>query len=111
MQKTAWEIWKGYILVADIEELENMDASDIYPRRIHAKGVFSVADGTAKLSGRDHEFREPTLRWEPTVWSEDFSRELYGEPGESQPTEPTDDAEARADFWSIQDDFIYHHEQ
>ena len=29
--------------------------------------------------------------------------------GESQPTAPTDDAEARADFWSIQGDFIYRH--
>ena len=28
---------------------------------------------------------------------------------ESQPTESTDDAEARADFWSIQGDFIYRH--
>ena len=28
---------------------------------------------------------------------------------ESQPAEPTDDAEARADFWSIQGDFIYRH--
>ena len=31
------------------------------------------------------------------------------EPGESQPAEPTGDAEARADFWSIQGDFIYRH--
>ena len=29
--------------------------------------------------------------------------------GESQPTEPTDDAEARADFWSILGDFICRH--
>ena len=41
--------------------------------------------------------------------SEDFSRELHGEPGECQPTESTDDAEARADFWSIQGDFMYRH--
>ena len=41
--------------------------------------------------------------------SEDFSRELQGEPGESQPTDSTDDAEARVDFWSIQGDFIYRH--
>ena len=27
----------------------------------------------------------------------------------SQPTESTDDAEARADFWSVQGDFIYRH--
>ena len=50
-----------------------------------------------------------TLRLEQTVRSEDFSRELQGEPGECQPTESTDDAEARADFWSIQGDFMYRH--
>ena len=59
--------------------------------------------------GRDLEFREPTPRREPTVRSEDFSRELQGEPGVSQPSETTDDAEARADFWSIQGDFICRH--
>ena len=41
--------------------------------------------------------------------SEDFSGELQGEPGESESTESTDDAEARADLWSIQGDFIYRH--
>ena len=41
------------------------------------------------------------------VWSDDFSRELQGEPEGLQPTLPTDDAEGRADFWSIQGDFIY----
>ena len=40
-------------------------------------------DGTAKFSGRDYEFREPTLRREQTVRSEDFSGDLQGEPGES----------------------------
>ena len=42
--------------------------------------------------------------------SEDFSKELHDEPGESQPTETTDGAEARVDFWSIQGDFIYRHD-
>ena len=40
---------------------------------------------------------------------EDFSGELQGELEESQPIRTTDDAEARADFWSIQGDFIYRH--
>ena len=40
---------------------------------------------------------------------ENLSGELQGESGESQPTEPTDDAEARADFWSIQGVFINRH--
>ena len=51
----AWKIWK-------------MDAPNMYPRRMNAKEVlirqddefiFPMADGTAKLSGRDYEFREP----------------------------------------------------
>ena len=70
-------IWKGDFLIADLEDPEMVDASDIYPRRIKAKDVlisqqddefiFPFADGTAKLSGRDYEFRVPTLRREPTL--------------------------------------------
>ena len=75
--------------MADLEDLEKMNASDIYPRRINAKEVlirqkddkfiFSVADGTTKLSGRDYEFQEPTLRREQTVRSEGRSGEIQGE--------------------------------
>ena len=68
-----------------------------------------MEDGTAKLSGRDFEFREPTLRWEQVVGSEDLSGELQGQPEEPPPAEPTDDAEARGDSWSIQGDFICRH--
>ena len=58
-------ILKGDILIDDLEDWETLDASDIYPQRIKAKEVlisqkddefvFPVADGTAKLSGRDYE--------------------------------------------------------
>ena len=74
-----------------------MDASEIHPRRINAKEVltptkrdefiFPIADGTAKLSGRDQEFREPTPRQHRPVWNEDFSRELQGESDGFLPTE------------------------
>ena len=37
------------------------------------------------------------------------NRELQGESGESQQTDTADDAEARADLWSIQGDFICRH--
>ena len=30
-------IWKGDVLVADLEELETMDASEIYPKRLNAE--------------------------------------------------------------------------
>ena len=35
----AGRIWKGDILVANIEELETMDASEIYSKRLNAKEV------------------------------------------------------------------------
>ena len=115
----AGRLWKQDILATDDEELENMDASEIYPRRINAKEIltpqkgniliFPIADGTAKLLGRDHEFRESALRKEQPVKSEDLSEELQGEPEGFQPTESRDDAEARKDFWSVQGDFSYRH--
>ena len=43
--------------------------------------IFSDADGTAELSGRDYEFRQPTPRREQLVRSEDLSGETQGESG------------------------------
>ena len=58
-------------LVADVEELEKMDASEIHARRLSAKEVrmpklrefaFPFEDGkTVKLAGRDNVFRKSTL--------------------------------------------------
>ena len=55
------EFWEEDILTAEIEELEKLDASEIYPRRLNAREVlitqkdgefvYLVADGSAKLSG------------------------------------------------------------
>ena len=55
-------IWKGDLLVADIEELETMDASEIYSERLNAKEViflkenrkfiFPAADGRIKTPER-----------------------------------------------------------
>ena len=54
----AGRIWKGGILVADIEELETMDASENFCKRLNAKEVifskengefiFPIADGRIK---------------------------------------------------------------
>ena len=64
-------IWKGDVLVADLEELETMDASEIYSKRLNAKEVifpkengefvFPIAGGRIKLSGGDQELRTSTL--------------------------------------------------
>ena len=61
------------------------------------------------MLGGDYEFRDRTLRREQTARSENLSGELQGELGEPRPTESRDDAEVRADFWSIEGDFIYRH--
>ena len=63
-------IWKGDVLIADLEELETMDASEIYSKRLNAKEVifpkqgefiFPIADGRIKTSGGDQELRTSTL--------------------------------------------------
>ena len=58
-------------MVADIEELEQMEASKIHARRLSAKEVstpmkgdnfiFPIADGTVKISGGDQRPRTSTL--------------------------------------------------
>ena len=58
-------------MVADIEELEEVDASELDARRLNAKEVlrpkkgdkfmFPVADGTVKTPGEDQGLRTSTL--------------------------------------------------
>ena len=82
----SWEIWT---------------CQKIHPRRNKAKEVltpqrreyvmFPVADGTAQIVRK--------------ISVETFQGELEG----PQPTETTDDAEPRKDFWSVQGDIIYRH--
>ena len=57
----AGRIWKGDVLIADLEELETMDASEIYSKRLNAKEVifpnqgefiFPIADGRIKTPWR-----------------------------------------------------------
>ena len=73
----AGEIWKGDVLIADLEELETMDASEIYSKRLNAKEViFSkkkgelilpIADGRIETLRGDQELRTSTLvRHRPT---------------------------------------------
>ena len=39
-EAVAERFWKGDILIADLEDLEKLDASEIHPRRINAKEVW-----------------------------------------------------------------------
>ena len=70
-------IWKGGIWVADSEELGNLDTSESRAPRLKAKEVLTskkgeifilpIADGTAKLFGRDHDIRESTPKRDQLV--------------------------------------------
>ena len=85
-------------LVADIEELgisRRPNAKKVLTPRRSDHFILPATDGTAKLFGTDHEFREPTFWREQLVRSEELGDELQGEPGEPQPIESKDDAEAR----------------
>ena len=114
------EIWKGDVLIADLEELETMDASEIYSKRLNAKEVifpkqgefiFPIADGRIKTPGGDQELRTSTLVRPRPIQGEghvDFLGESEGslpQPHDSFP----DAGEARDDFWSMSGSFIYRH--
>ena len=110
-------------MVADIEELETMDASEIYSKRLNAKEVifpkvngkfiFPVADGRITLSGRDQELRTPTLIRDHPIRGEgqrDFLGESETSPPPPLPRDSLPDAgEAMDDFWSMSGNFKNRH--
>ena len=113
-------IWKGDVLIADFEELETMDASEIYSQRLSAKEVifpkqgefiFPIADGRINLSGRDHDLRTSTTIRQRPIQGENHQGFL----GESEGSLPLprdsfpDAGEAINDFWSISGNFKNHH--
>ena len=64
-------IWKGDILVADLEELETMDASEIYLKRLNAKEViFPKEKGEFIFHPQMDEpnFLEEIRTWEHPPW-------------------------------------------
>ena len=114
-------IWKGDILVADLKELETMDASEIYSKRLNAKEVifpkdngkfiFPVADGRIKLPGGDQDLRTSTLVRHRPIQGEsdiDFLGESEGSLPPPQDSFP-DAGEAINDFWSLSGNFICRH--
>ena len=114
----AGSIWKGDVLIADLEELETMDASEIYSKRLNAKEVifpkqgefiFPIADGRIKTTGGDQELRTSTLVREHPIRGEshrDFLGESEGSLPPLQDSLP-DDGEAINDFWSMSGNFLY----
>ena len=112
-------IW-GDVLVADLEELETMDASEIYSKRLNAKEVifpkqgefvFPIANGRIKTPGEDQELRTSTLVRHRPIQGEgniDFLGESEGSLPQPQDSLPGA-GEAINDFWSMSGSFIYRH--
>ena len=97
--------WKGDILLADIEELENLDASESHARRLSAKEITMVKtfvpieDGTVKVSGGHQGIRKSSLTWDHPKRGEALGDDLRGELVGSQWIDTlTGDREARNDF-------------
>ena len=115
----AVRIWKGATLVADIEELETMDASGIYSKRLNSKEViflkgeflFPIADGRIKTLGGDQDLRTSTLvRHRPFQGESNIGFLGESEGSLLQPQDSFPDAgEAKNDFWSMSGSFIYRH--
>ena len=115
----AGRIWKGDVLVVDLEELETMDASEIYSKRLNAKEVlfpkeigefiFPIADGRIKTLGGDQDLKTSTLVRHRPIQGEsniDFLGESEGSLPQPQDSFP-DAGEAINDFWSMSGKFIY----
>ena len=115
-------------MVADIEELEELDASELHARRLNAKEVltphrsgkfiFPVADGTVKIFRRGQRLRTSTSTPERPEGGEE--REILREilrgksdeldsPTQLQDDSTRDDEEAEDDFWTITGEFIHRH--
>ena len=117
----AERIWKGDALVADLEELETIDASEIYSRRLNAKEVifhkekgefiFPIADGRIKILGGDQDLKTSTLVRHRPIQGEsniDFLGESEGSLPPPQDSLP-DAGEAMNEFWSMSGNFMYRH--
>ena len=115
-------MWKGDILVADIEELEKIEASEIHARRLIAKEVltpvtggkfiFTIEDGTVKLSGGDQVLRTPTsIRDRPDRGEEQGNLQGEADGSSSTPLQHSSghEGEAGNDFWSISGNYIHRH--
>ena len=108
-------------MVADIEELEKMDASEIYAKRLNAQEVtlskedgnfiFPIADGRIRTLGGDQELKTSTLIRPRPIQGDghvDFLGESEGSLPQPQDSLP-DASEAMNDFWSMSGSFIYRH--
>ena len=118
---TRGEFGRGDVLIADLEELETMDASEIYSKRLNAKEVifpkekgefiFPIADGRIKTLGGDQDLRTSTLvRHRPIQGESNIDFLGKSEGSLPQPHDSFPDAgEAINDFWSMSGSFKNRH--
>ena len=110
--------WKGDVLIADLEVLETMDASEIYSKKDSMQRKYYFPKKMENLffqsqmdDGGGQELRTSTLIRERPIRGEsllDFLGESEGslpQPHDSLP----DAGEAINDFWSMSGSFIYRH--
>ena len=117
----AVRIWKGDIMIADIEELEEMDASEIHARRLNAKEVLTPKKWKLHILSR---------RWKgQNLWVRPASENIHlnlGLAGTRRRTGSSSQMnkilqpnfkttrrgmmrETKHDFWSITREFIFRH--
>ena len=107
------------MLIADLEELETMDASEFYSKRLNAKEVvfpkqgefiFPIADGRIKTLGGGQDLRTSLNR--PRPFQGESNIDFLGESeGTLPPPQDSflDAGETINDFWSMSGSFIYRH--
>ena len=113
-------IWKGDVLIEDLEELETMDASEIYSKRLNAKEVmfpkqgefiFPIADGRIKTLGGHQDLRTSTLVRHRPIQGESNTDFLGESEGSLSPPQDSfrDAGEAMNDFRSMSGNFRNRH--
>ena len=114
-------IWKGDVLIADLEELETMDASgNLLKKTQCGRGDISQTRriyfsnsrwDESKTPGEDQELKTSTLIRHRPIQGEghiDFLGELEGSFPQLNDSLPVA-GEAMHDFWSMSGSFIYRH--
>ena len=115
-------IWKGDIMDADIEELEEMDVSELHVWRLNVREVLtsmkdeffilSIADPTVKISGGHQDLRTSFLiKDSPDRGEEQDNLQRESDGSSSIPRQDSSwyDEEVQNDFLSTSGDFIYCH--
>ena len=107
-------------MVADIEDLEEMDASQLHARRLNATEVLTPMKGENsysqsqkerfKKTGENQDLRTSTSIWDSPDRGEEQGN-LLGESEGSSSTSRQDSPwyDGKGDCWSISGDFIYRH--